>query len=348
MLAVLLVSVSLALGACSLPQPTPTPPPIFRGYNSLSRRATWTNIGCVTDSRARALTGTSQTTSSNTVESCQQFCSTGGYVYAGVEYGNECYCGNSLSNGPSDCNVVCAGNSRETCGGSFRLNLYSQVISSTTTSTVPTSSGWANLGCRVDSRARALTGPSQDVSTNSVENCEQFCGSRGYVYAGVEYGSQCFCGNALSNGLGGTTSASECNVACSGNSAETCGGSYRLNLYSMVSSSTTTSSTPTSSGWANLGCRLDARARALTGPSQDVSTNSVENCEQFCGSQGYIYAGVEYGSQCYCGNTLSNGAGGTASSSDCNIACSGNSAETCGGSYRLNLYSRSASTSTST
>ncbi|KAJ3774555.1 hypothetical protein EV361DRAFT_922716 [Lentinula raphanica] len=42
----------------------------------------------------------------------------------------------------------------------------------------------------------------------------------------------------------------------------------------------------------------------------------------------------------FCGNTVTNnGATGTVvDSSNCNYKCAGNSAETCGGSWYLNLY----------
>jgi hypothetical protein len=46
----------------------------------------WNNVGCVTDSSSgRALTGTSTTSSSMTVEVCQAFCKAAGYTLAGVE-----------------------------------------------------------------------------------------------------------------------------------------------------------------------------------------------------------------------------------------------------------------------
>ena len=48
----------------------------------------------------------------------------------GLEYGGECYCGNTLSQGafpeifPSSCSIPCAGNTGEMCGGQNRLSLY--------------------------------------------------------------------------------------------------------------------------------------------------------------------------------------------------------------------------------
>ena len=51
--------------------------------------------------------------------------------FAGVEYGNECHCGDSFNvdNEPvaapdAECNVPCAGDVGLSCGGGFRIQLY--------------------------------------------------------------------------------------------------------------------------------------------------------------------------------------------------------------------------------
>lgn len=53
-----------------------------------------------------------------TVEYCANYCS--GYNYFGVEYGDECYCGNSFNAGVTQdttggCSMACAGNAAEQC-----------------------------------------------------------------------------------------------------------------------------------------------------------------------------------------------------------------------------------------
>lgn len=67
---------------------------------------------------------------------CLIICSSGGYGFAGMEYGNECWCGHTLGaigfNGT--CNMPCAGNSSDTCGGSLSLDLYMRVPFNATTS----------------------------------------------------------------------------------------------------------------------------------------------------------------------------------------------------------------------
>lgn len=44
-------------------------------------------------------------------------------------------------------------------------------------------------------------------------------------------------------------------------------------------------------------------------------------------------------SECYCGNSLSNGASLSLYSTQCNMACSGAPGETCGGPNAITLYS---------
>jgi hypothetical protein len=49
---------------------------------------------------------------------------------AGVEYAQECYCGNSFTNGggasaSSGCTMACQGDVTQTCGGPNRLSVFS-------------------------------------------------------------------------------------------------------------------------------------------------------------------------------------------------------------------------------
>lgn len=63
-----------------------------------------------------------------------------------------------------------------------------------------------------------------------------------------------------------------------------------------------------------------------------------ESCIAFCGGKGAAYAGIEYGSECYCGNTLDSTAA-AAPAGDCNMGCSGNVTEACGAGNRLTVFS---------
>ncbi|KAG9701303.1 hypothetical protein KCU76_g30, partial [Aureobasidium melanogenum] len=55
-----------------------------------------------------------------------------GYTWFGIEYGRECWMGNSLAAGTanataSDCNMACSGMPGQLCGGPSRLSLYRKI-----------------------------------------------------------------------------------------------------------------------------------------------------------------------------------------------------------------------------
>ena len=89
-------------------------------------------MGCYsegTPGRSLAWRQDQLSTTNLTVEECLFACKDGGYSFAGVEFGQECYCGVVLGNGTAPvssslCNFPCTGNSSETCGGSGTLDLY--------------------------------------------------------------------------------------------------------------------------------------------------------------------------------------------------------------------------------
>ncbi|TGJ81450.1 hypothetical protein E0Z10_g7326 [Xylaria hypoxylon] len=91
-------------------------------------------VGCWTDEategKALFYRQDSLDSSTMTTKDCLQSCLSGGFPFAGTEYGGECYCGVVVGNGTalatdaSTCNMPCNGNSDETCGGPSRLSLY--------------------------------------------------------------------------------------------------------------------------------------------------------------------------------------------------------------------------------
>lgn len=52
-------------------------------------------------------------------------------------------------------------------------------------------------------------------------------------------------------------------------------------------------------------------------------------------SSGYQFAGLEYGSECYCGNRI---AGPRMREEECNLDCKGEKGSICGGVARLSIY----------
>ncbi|KAI0816540.1 WSC domain-containing protein [Xylaria sp. FL0064] len=108
----------------------PTFPPIEDQTNI----SEYVPVGCWTDdsSEGKALFYRQDNLDSSalTTEQCLQSCLSGGFPFAGTEYGGECYCGVVVGNGTalaadaSTCNMPCNGQSDEICGGPARLSLY--------------------------------------------------------------------------------------------------------------------------------------------------------------------------------------------------------------------------------
>jgi hypothetical protein len=373
----------------------------------------WNSLGCYTDSvAARTLSVVMQVTGgadSMTAEACQMACNAAGYTFAGVEYAAECFCDNSIKNGgpapdgDANCNMACKGDATETCGGSNRLNLYSFGIdtlpfstslpTSTSTSTLatsvthstsasPTISNWSFAGCYVDSvNKRTLSVPFQlppAAGDMTIEACTALCKAEGYKIAGVEYGAECFCDNAFRNGgLPETDSITKCDMACSGDPNEICGGSNRLSVYTFgnvvvggsttlpgptstsasttvdlstsirTSTSSTVSATGTSTstahdvpaGWSYAGCYNDnINGRILGFNTPDDNKVTIESCIATCIEEGYSVVGLEYTTQCFCGEYIINGGTLASSENQCGMPCGGDDTEKCGGPDRMSIY----------
>ncbi|KAJ2901230.1 hypothetical protein MKZ38_002094 [Zalerion maritima] len=104
-----------------------------------------------------------------------------------------------------------------------------------------TSEGYAYVGCASDpaGQERTLSDASTSADDMTVETCISFCREGGYVYAGVEYSTQCFCGNSASEDRMPRTDGvmGNCVMKCGGDSSVTCGGPSALDLYEACTTS---------------------------------------------------------------------------------------------------------------
>ncbi|KAL8989440.1 MAG: hypothetical protein Q9177_001676 [Variospora cf. flavescens] len=319
-----------------------------------------------------------------TNDKCISACAAAGYAIAASEYVNECWCGNRLPKTLADeidCNYVCAGNSSQTCGGNgyfhdhSHMSLFSNGKAQPPLPNVPASvqqsyGEYSYSGCYTEGvGGRALANKQTASDEMTVASCGAFCSD--YQYFGIEYRSECFCGNLIGNNAA-KVAETDCTMTCSGNSTQYCGGANRLTVYGKSGSSSssssmgssiatgtsssaaTTSSTgtpgeptavPTVAGFASQGCYTEGtNVRALGDAVTANGAMTVEKCAAFCSS--YTYFGVEYSSECYCGNTIGTGAI-PATDNGCTMVCGGNPSQLCGGGNRLNLYKQSQSTVTS-
>ena len=91
---------------------------------------------------------------------------------------------------------------------------------------------YAYLGCSADPVQRTLEKKVAASNDMTVEKCVELCKKRHYIYAGLEYSSECFCGNKLDPvGIPKPDSVGNCDMRCSGNKTQKCGDGGRLSLY---------------------------------------------------------------------------------------------------------------------
>ncbi|KAK4124797.1 WSC-domain-containing protein, partial [Parathielavia appendiculata] len=300
--------------------------------------------GCYTEAtNSRALTGSAYFDDLMTVEKCAAACS--GFKYFGVEYGRECYCGNTIAEGSvqaslADCSFACPGDATQNCGAGNRLDLFTR-----TTDPAPlTELGYLSRGCYAEpAGGRALTSQATRADDMTVEACATFCGNAGYALFGLEYYTECYCGNVLMPGAEPAADA-DCKYPCAGNANELCGGDWRLNLYEFGSSPTSTASTASSTPsvgpatYTSEGCYTEATGiRALSDVAYFDDAMTVEKCAAACA--GYAWFGLEYGRECYGGNAINSAQGSVPTSlSECSFPCPGNPSQKCGAGDRLNMY----------
>ncbi|KAL3426463.1 WSC domain-containing protein-like protein 5 [Phlyctema vagabunda] len=215
-------------------------------------------------------------------------------------------------------------------------------VNSTTVGTFAGNMTYA--GCWEDLNSNDLPLQAYSNDANTIDTCASYCNDAGYSIAGLEWGVQCFCGNALAASSSMTADAG-CTMACPGNSSQICGDNYRLSVYSRgTPTKLKPAIAPAVVGqYAYLGCYVDMNpGRSLAALSTSSGTLTLESCAGFC--SGYTYFGTEYSGECYCGNTLASGATNS-TESDCSYTCSGDSSELCGGSNRLTVYMRNSTSS---
>ncbi|KAI8608903.1 WSC domain-containing protein [Chytriomyces sp. MP71] len=281
-----------------------------------------TVVGCFQDSATIQASSKQVSLSSVTPESCFNACAAAGYTFGGAEFTSQCFCFNSLPPkqlASNQCNMPCSGDSSQTCGGFWAMTVASN-------GSVPPPPKVTVVGCFQDSAT--IQASLKEVSLSSVtqESCYNACAAAGYALGGAEFTSQCFCFNSLPPKQ---LSANQCNMPCSGDASQTCGGSWAMTVVS-------NGSVPPPPQVIIVGCFQDSAS--LQASSKQVSLNSVtpENCLNACVSAGYTFGGAEYSSQCFCFNSLPSK---QLASNQCNMQCSGDASQVCGGSWAMTVAS---------
>ena len=284
--------------------------------------------GCFIDQGARILPDNLIGADDMTAEKCAAHCAD--YSYFGVEYGRECWCGNAppiTLTAESECSFPCAGDDTQLCGAGGRINVWGAPLPSP-----PTVGDFEYLGCYTDSNsARSLTGKVVYDSAMTLDKCASACAA--YNFFGVEFGTQCFCSTELKESASPADQA-ECSTRCGGDYGNVCGAPDRLNVFASKDCKEDPASATTVGGFTYKSCWVDSNsARALSGPVHRANDMTAEVCAAFC--KDFKYFGLEYGSQCFCGNELN---GVAAVEGECSYVCEGNAKQWCGAADRLNVY----------
>ena len=247
-----------------------------------------------------------------------------------TEYGSECYCGNKINAAQGAvvatdgrCKLPCAGDGSQICGGSYGLSLYTL--------------GLPYVGCAVDTAgaggARTLSGPQFTAPDMTIGKCLSACGTD-YALAGVEYGSECYCGSPSTPLT--LVDPSACNTKCKGASDQNCGGTWRLSVYNNTAYIPPVVK-PTIQGYAYKGCYQDSAQRVFKDYISASNTMTQDLCVGICKGKGLAVAGLEWNRECWCAKSMPVGIV-TADEGDCSYKCAGDTTQLCGGSYRLGVW----------
>ncbi|KAI9894440.1 MAG: hypothetical protein M1814_003198 [Vezdaea aestivalis] len=304
-------------------QYVPYSPPSIPGY---------TYQGCYNEVSGRALAGTGTASDTMTVENCAAFCN--GATYFGVEYGRECYCSASLKAGSekqaeSDCSFPCKGNSSQFCGAGGRFNLW---LKGSTTSSSSSSSS--------TSSSSSSSGSSSSLSSSSVSSSSSSVSpttSSSTTSSATSSSSSSSVSSSTSSSSSSSSISSSTSSSVSSSSSAT-SSSASSSTPSSTSTSATSTPTPTFTDYTYQGCFVDAgNPRVLSSKGTSTSTMSYSTCATFCTD--YNYFGIEYGSECYCGNSLATPTN-IAPDSQCSFACSGDNTQKCGAGNRMTIFKR--------
>lgn len=134
-----------------------------------------------------------------------------------------------------------------------------------------------------------------DLWKMTVSHCQEACAERSYMYAGLEFGSECYCGNTLPRNRAKEV---ECNNECKGEKSSLCGGVNRLAVFRIEELRDIAKQR------RNITYRGCYRAPANLTDAFPVSVLqsalTVEMCSEFCSDKEFPLA-IMRELDCYCG-----------------------------------------------
>lgn len=152
------------------------------------------------------------------------------------------------------------------------------------------------IGCFRDAgQERTLKGVVfYDLRKMTVAHCQDACAERSYVYAGLEAGAECYCGNRLPATRVGLD---ECNQECKGEKGTACGAMGRLSVYRVEDLQPGSRKRRTAT---YRGCFRVPDNVTHAFPDSLLQTNmTLETCSGFCSQKEFPLA-ILRGWECYC------------------------------------------------
>ncbi|XP_037598993.1 WSC domain-containing protein 2 isoform X3 [Cebus imitator] len=153
------------------------------------------------------------------------------------------------------------------------------------------------IGCYLDdTQSRALRGVSFfDYKKMTIFRCQDNCAERGYLYAGLEFGAECYCGHKIQ---AANVSEAECDMECKGERGSVCGGANHLSVYRLQLAQ---ESARRYGSAVFRGCFRRPDNLSLALPVTAAMLNmSVDKCVDFCTEKEYPLAALA-GNACHCG-----------------------------------------------
>ncbi|XP_021112976.1 WSC domain-containing protein 2 isoform X2 [Heterocephalus glaber] len=153
------------------------------------------------------------------------------------------------------------------------------------------------IGCYLDdTQSRALRGVSFfDYKKMTIFRCQDNCAERGYLYAGLEFGAECYCGHKIQ---ASNASEAECDMECKGERGGVCGGARRLSVYRLQLAQEAARRYGSA---VFRGCFRRPGNLSLALPVSAAMPNmSVDKCVDFCTEKEYPLAALA-GTACHCG-----------------------------------------------
>ncbi|PNY26620.1 WSC domain-containing protein 2 [Tolypocladium capitatum] len=208
--------------------------------------------GCFKDNTPdRQLPKQLMATDTLTNAQCIGACAQNNYVFCGTEYHRECWAGNVIPLqrvADTNCNFYCAGAINQVCGGNGVGDQNGGAFMSVFADSLqwdgnytrpqvgpfvnPGVSGYGSIGCYTEAtNGRALPN-GLATAKKTVAACVNACKGKAYTHAGVEFGGECWCDDALAAGSV-PAPITDCSITCNDNSTEFCGGPSRLNVYQL-------------------------------------------------------------------------------------------------------------------